>query len=100
IGLDDQSAAEFLHHHHRFEWATAESAMLFRQGRGEKAKLRELGPMLRIAARIATRELAPVFVFVIVGEIALHRIAQQRLFLGESEVHWRSFRRVSARSIR
>ena len=52
-----------------------------------RPELRELGPMLRVAPRLAARELAPILVFVIVGEIALDRIAQQRLFFREGEIH-------------
>ena len=83
IGLHHQRLAELFHQNHDVDRSAAKAAIGFRQRRRHQAQLRELLPVLDAVARLAARDLLEMLEGVVVGQIFLDRIAQERLLLGE-----------------
>ncbi len=86
-GLDDEGFAEFLHHNHRIDRPAAEPAIGFGQGCCHQSQFGEGLPVLRIPARIRARDFLERLEIIMVSQKFGDRIAQQRLFFGEGEIH-------------
>ena len=88
IGFDHQSVAERLGDDHEFDWATADSAHLLRQGGAEDAELvGERPPDLRLPAGAGLGRGAALLQVVTGRQELGQPVAKQFLFLAQVEVH-------------
>ena len=87
VRLQDQRAAERLHHQHDLDRAAAEPAVLLGERQAEQAQLGVLRPQRGApAVRLLVVVLA-LIERVAVGHQPIDAVLQQALFVGEGEVH-------------
>ena len=87
IRLQDQRAAERLHHQHDLDRAAAEPAVLLGERQAEQAEFGVLRPQRGAPAARLLEVVLALIERVAVGHQPIDAVLQQALFVGEGEVH-------------